>query len=187
MFRRTVVALLSAALIFTPAAAAHVTINPAAVPAGSFARFDLRVPNERENALTTKVAVKLPEGLDEVSFEPKPGWRRSVKGEAVTWEGGTIGPGEFDEFGLSAKVPDEPGSKLTFPAVQTYSNREVVHWIGAPDADEPAPQVTLEAVAPAEASSGSEDGRANLALAFGIAGFAVGLLALGLTLRARRR
>jgi hypothetical protein len=62
-----------------------------------------------------------------------------------------------------------------------------VHWIGAPDGDEPAPQVTLEAVAPAEASSGSEDGRANLALAFGIAGFAVGLLALGLTLRARRR
>lgn len=187
MFRRTVAGLASVALIFTPAAAAHVTIDPASVPAGSFARFDLRVPNESENASTTKVEVKLPEGLDEVSFEPKPGWRRSVKGQAVTWEGGTIGPGEFDEFGLSAEVPDEPGSKLAFPAVQTYSSGEVVHWIGAPGADEPAPQVTLEAVAPAEASRGTDNGRANLALAFGIAGLAAGLLALGLTLRARRR
>jgi uncharacterized protein YcnI len=185
--RRIVFLLMSAALILAPAAAAHVTINPAAVPAGSFARFDLHVPNERENASTTKVAVKLPEGLDEVSFEPKPGWRRSVKGDAITWEGGTIGPGEFDEFSLSAKVPDEPGSKLTFPAVQTYSNGEVVHWIGTPDADEPAPQVTLEAVAPAEAGRGSDNGRANLALAFAIAGLAVGVLALGLTLWAWRR
>jgi periplasmic copper chaperone A len=187
MRRRIVVPLLGASLIFTQAAGAHMTINPAAVPAGSFARFDLRVPNERENASTTKVAVKLPVRLDEVSFEPKPGWKRLVTDQTVTWEGGTIGPGEFDEFGLGAKVPDEPGSKLTFPAVQTYSNGEEVHWIGALDADEPAPQVTLEAVAPAEASGAGDNGRANLALGFGIAGLAAGLLALGLTLWARRR
>jgi uncharacterized protein YcnI len=183
MLCRTLVPLLAAALIVAPAAAAHVTINPNAVQADSFARFDLRVPNERENASTTKVAVKLPKGLVEVSFQPKPGWKRSVAMGTVTWQGGTIAPGEFDEFGLSAKVPNEPGAKLTFPAVQTYSNGEVVHWIGAPDADEPAPQVTLEAAAPTTTSeaSGSDNGRANLALGLGIAGLVAGLLALGLT------
>jgi uncharacterized protein YcnI len=180
---RTLVPLLAAALIVAPAAAAHVTINPSAVQADSFARFDLRVPNERENASTTKVAVKLPKGLVEVSFQPKPGWKRSVAMGTVTWRGGTIAPGEFDEFGLSAKVPNDPGAKLTFPAVQTYSNGEVVHWIGAPDADEPAPQVTLEAAAPTTISeaSGSDNGRVNLALGLGIAGLVAGLLALGLT------
>jgi uncharacterized protein YcnI len=181
MLRRTLVPLLGAALVFAPTAAAHVTINPDAVQADSFARFDLRVPNERENASTTKVAIELPKGLVEVSFQPKPGWKRSVTKGTVTWQGGRITPGEFDEFGLSAKVPNDPGAKLTFPAVQTYSDGEVVHWIGAPDADEPAPQVSLEAAAPTTTSDGSDNGRANLALGLGIAGLVAGLLALGLT------
>ena len=206
MLRRTLVPLLGAALFFAPAAAAHVTVNPDAVQADSFARFDVRVPNEQENASTTKLVVKLPKGLVEVSFQPKPGWKRSVtmeklatpvtlEGETiteqvgtVTWQGGTIAPGEFDEFGLSAKVPNDPGAKLTFPAVQTYSNGDVVRWIGAPDADEPAPQVTLEA-APAAAettSDGSDNSRANLALGFGIAGLAAGLVALAVALLRRR-
>ena len=34
------------ALVAVPAAWAHVTINPNTAAAGSFARFDLRVPNE---------------------------------------------------------------------------------------------------------------------------------------------
>jgi uncharacterized protein YcnI len=206
MPRRTIVPLVAAALILTPAAAAHVTIDPDAVPADSFARFDIRVPNERDNASTTKLAVKLPKGLVEVSFQPKPGWKRSVtmeklaepvtvEGETVseqvgtvTWQGGKIAPGEFDEFGLSAKVPDEPGAKLTFPAVQTYSNGEVVRWIGAPDADEPAPQVTLEAApaTPEATSDGSDNSRVNLALGLGIAGLAVGLVALAVTFLRRR-
>ena len=36
--------------------------------------------------------------------------------------------------------PDEPGTSLTFKALQTYDDGEVVRWIGAPDADEPAPR-----------------------------------------------
>jgi periplasmic copper chaperone A len=206
MLRRTLVPLLGAALLFAPAAAAHVTVNPDSVQADSFARFDVRVPNERENASTTKLVVKLPKELVEVSFQPKPGWKRSVtmekldtpvtlEGETiteqvgtVTWQGGTIAPGEFDEFGLSAKVPNDPGAKLTFPAVQTYSNGEVARWIGPPDADEPAPQVTLEAApaAPETTSDVSDNSRANLALGFGIAGLAAGLVALAVALLRKR-
>ena len=57
-----------------------------------------------------------------------------------------IAPGQFRDFGLSVGVPDgKPGAKLTFKALQTYEGGEVVRWIGPPDADEPAPQVTLVA------------------------------------------
>ena len=33
----------------------------------------------------------------------------------VTWEGGKIAPGEFDEFGMSAKVPDTRRKTLGLP------------------------------------------------------------------------
>jgi uncharacterized protein YcnI len=214
MIRRTIVPLLAAAaLVLAPAAAAHVTVNPDAVPADSFARFAIRVPNERGNADTTKLVVQLPKGLVFVSFQPKPGWTHvvtteklnppvTVEGETtteriatVTWQGGKIGPGEFDEFGMSAKVPGGAGTKLIFPAVQTYSNGDVVRWIGPPSSDEPAPQVTLEAPVPeaqsataAESSTPAEDsGHDSLALGLAIAGLAAGLIALAVALLGRRR
>jgi uncharacterized protein YcnI len=150
-----------------------------------------------------------------VTFQPKAGWQRTVtvrklaepvtvEGEqvteqvgTVTWTGGKIGPGEFDEFGMSAKVPDGVGTKLSFPAIQTYSNGEVVRWIGPPDSDEPAPQVTLEpkepeATAPAAAQpteseeEGEDEDRANVALALGGAALLAGLAALGLSVPRRR-
>ena len=217
--RTVIAALVAAALVLAPAAVAHVTVNPNEVAADSFARFAVRVPNERPNADTTKVTVRLPEGLFFVSFQPKPGWKGTVTMEkldppatvfgeqvtervaTVTWEGGRIAPGEFDEFGMSAKVPNAPGRMLVFPALQTYSNGEVVRWIGPPDADEPASRVTLgpkeeegaAAQAPQPASSseesaggGDSEGRANLALGFGIAGLVAGLAALVLTFVRRR-
>jgi uncharacterized protein YcnI len=141
-----------AALVLAPIAAAHVTVNPNAVAANSFARFDVRVPNELDNASTTKVSLRLPASLQFVAFQPKPGWKRTVtrSGDritAVTWTsaGAKIGPGEFDEFGMSARVPAKQGTVLTFPAVQTYSNGKVVRWIGPESADTPAPRVTLTA------------------------------------------
>ena len=67
---------------------------------------------------------------------------RSVR--QITWSGGRIGPGEFVDFGLSLRMPKgEGGDKLTFKALQTYDDGDVVRWIGPEDADEPAPVVTL--------------------------------------------
>jgi uncharacterized protein YcnI len=217
-FRTALILAAVTAAVLAPSAAAHVTLNPSAVPADSFSRFAVRVPTER-GVPTVKVTLRIPEGLTFVSFQPKPGWTRTVQmvklakpitmeGETVTervgtvtWSGGRIGPGEFDEFGLSAHVPNSPGRELVLPAVQTYSNGEVVRWIGDPDADEPAPRVTLEAAQPedhdasataatttaAEENEGDDgDDRANLALGFGIAGLVAGLAGLGLGLYRRR-
>ena len=103
-------------------------------------------------------------------------------------------------------MPDgEPGSEVTFKALQTYQGGEVVRWIGPPDADEPAPTVTLTAgrrgrrprgpgqrvaepaSAPAPSSAdddgGDSDGLAIAALVVG----ALGLLAgIGALITARR-
>lgn len=211
----TLLSVSAAALVLVPAAAAHVTLNPNTVPTDSFSRFAVRVPTERPDASTVKVTLELPEGLAFVSFQPKPGWERTVTMEkldppielfgekiteriaTVTWSGGSIAPGEFDEFGLSAKVPDAVGRALVFPAVQTYSSGEVVRWIGPPDADEPAPRVTLTAAEGApepstatasDAGSSEEDGngRTNLALGFGIAGLLAGIAAIGLQFGRKR-
>jgi uncharacterized protein YcnI len=216
-FRTALILAALGAVLLAPSAAAHVTVNPDAVPADSFSRFVVRVPTER-GVPTVKLTVQIPEGLTFVSFQPKPGWTRTVKtvklakpvtieGETVTerigtvtWSRGKIGPGEFDEFGMSAHVPNSPGRELIFPAVQTYANGEVVRWIGDPSADEPAPRVTLEAAEPEdhaaaattttasseESGDDESDDRANVALGFGIAGLVAGLAGLGLGLYRRR-
>jgi uncharacterized protein len=73
---------------------------------------------------------------------------------------GGIKPGQFQDFPISVQIPGKAGDKLTFKALQTYSNGEVVRWIGAPGADTPAPQVTVTAAAAqgAAASAGTHAG-----------------------------
>ncbi len=216
MTRKTIAVLVAAvALVAVPAAWGHVTVNPNQVPAGSESRFDVRVPNEEESADTTKVTVQFPEGVNFVSFQPKPGWTRTVtmkklakpvtsddgtvteRVATVTWSGGKIAPGEFDEFGFSASVPDTEGTVLVFPTVQTYSDGKIVRWIGDASADEPAPRVTLTAAesadhmttttAAASSSDSSDNSRANVALVLGAAGLAAGIAALGFMVAGRRR
>jgi periplasmic copper chaperone A len=163
-------AALVATLVVAPTAAAHVTLQPDETAAGDFTRLDIRVPNERDDASTTKVDVRFPAGFLFVSTEPVPGWDAQVTmrkldkpveqfGEQISeevgrvtftgdGETGVIRPGEFQDFGLSVGVPDKAGSTLTFPSLQTYSSGEVVRWIGPPDSEEPAPQVKLTAAEP---------------------------------------
>jgi periplasmic copper chaperone A len=213
----------AAALMLAPAAGAHVTLQPPEAPAGGFTRLDVRVPNERDNASTTKVEVQMPPGFLSVSYEPEPDWNVELTmrgldepveqfGEQVDEEVGritftadgeaaAIQPGEFRDFGLSLAVPEgRPGSQLTFNALQTYSNGEVVRWIGPPDSEEPAPQVELTAAegeeasapaapAPAAAPASEDDdgnGLAIAALVVGAAGLAAGMAALFLPRRRAR-
>jgi uncharacterized protein YcnI len=195
-------------------ASAHVTVHPNVVPAGAFTTLVVRVPNERSDATTTKVDVQLPSGFFFVSTAPVPGWTAKLverklskpvklgddtadtEVAEVIWSGGSIGAGQYLEFPISVAIPDTPDAKLTFKALQTYSNGEVVRWIGSPDAEEPAPQVLVTASdaavqdgpagIDAVGDSGGSDSRTNLALGLGIAGLAVGLVALVLVLVRRR-
>ncbi len=161
--RTIIAAALAAALALPATAAAHVTLQPNEAAAGGFIRFNVRVPNERDNAGTTKVVVQFPAGFASASYEPAAGWKTTVKkrkaakpieqfGETftqeidtITWEGGVIRPGQFKDFGISVQVTGKAGDTLTFKALQTYQGGEVVRWIGAADSDEPAPRVEVTA------------------------------------------
>jgi len=98
--------------------------------------------------------------------KPKQGWNAEVTprtldtpldnhGEAVTevaseitWSGGQIKPGEFDEFEISVgRIPTDV-DELFFPTIQTYDDGEVSSWIELPAAggeepENPAPELTL--------------------------------------------
>jgi uncharacterized protein YcnI len=190
-----------AALVLPAAAHAHVTLQPSEQPAGEFVRADVRVPNERDNAGTNKLQVKFPAGFLFASYEPVPGWKGKITTEKLAQpvpspEGGApikeqvklvtftatdssaaIGPGQFRDFGLSLLMPKKPGTTLTFKAVQTYDNGQVVRWIGAPNSEEPAPQVELTSADQASAvqaasTTGKDDNDASKGL--GIAALILG-------------
>jgi len=183
MQRRIAAFAVAAGALAVPAAAqAHVTVQPTSVPAGAETVLSVRVPNERDDASTVKVDVKLPPGFVSASWEAVPGWSvRAVKqklskpvqtddgpideqvGEIVWTAAGRkagIQPGEFRDFPLSVVIPGKAGETLTFKALQTYSNGSVVRWIGAPGADEPAPRVELTSATSAAADPGTRR-RAN--------------------------
>ncbi|MGW4564646.1 YcnI family copper-binding membrane protein [Streptomyces sp. NPDC004561] len=165
----------TAVLALSAPAFAHVTVQPEGTAAkGGYAVVDFKVPNERDNASTTKVEVTLPADhpLASVMPEPVPGWNvqvtksklakpLTVHGEKieeavtkVTWtaDGKGIRPGYFQKFPLSVgALPDNTG-RLVFKALQTYSDKEVVRWIEVPQngGDEPAnpaPVLRLSAAA----------------------------------------
>jgi uncharacterized protein YcnI len=221
--RSLVPAVLIALALLVPAAAqAHVTLQPNEAPAGAYTVLDVRVPNESDSENTTKVAVQFPEGFGDVSYQPVPGWNVEVVHDKlkkpiqtddgpitegvkeVTFSGGKLAPGEFQDFPLSVQIPGKAGEELTFKAVQTYEG-EVVRWIGAPESEHPAPQVLVTApkeagepvgvnskdLEPTTASSdeSSDSGSSDKGLA--IAALVVAVIALGIAaaavLGARRR
>lgn len=152
-------------------AAAHVTVSPREAPGGGFATLTFRMPNERDNARTTKLEVTLPpeQPLTSVRVRPHTGWTYEIQkakldkpiesfGEQITEVARTIiwtaqgpnyavKPTEFEEFDVSVgRLPDS--GEMVFRAIQTYDSGEVVRWIeqaaeGAPEPERPAPVLKL--------------------------------------------
>jgi uncharacterized protein YcnI len=174
MLRTAFITALALGAALPAAAQAHVTLQPGTAVAGAYTRLDVRVPNERDDASTSKVEVQFPDGFAAASYEPVPGWDVKVTkktlakpiqtddGEitegvdTIAWtaksEADAIPPGAFKDFGLSVQIPGKPGDKLTFKALQTYTGGEVVRWIGAEDSDNPAPVVSVTAPESASAA-----------------------------------
>ncbi|MGW0206290.1 YcnI family copper-binding membrane protein [Streptomyces sp. NPDC003233] len=164
----------AAVLALSVPAFAHVSVQPEGTAAkGGYAVVDFKVPNERDNASTTKIEVGFPADhpLASVMPESVAGWNvqvtkskldkpLTVHGEKideavtkVTWtaaDGKGIRPGYFQKFPLSLGPLPENTDQLVFKAVQTYSNKEVVRWIEVPQAgqdepENPAPALQLSA------------------------------------------
>ena len=181
-------------------------------------------PTEQDNADTTKVDLLLPDGFVTALYAPVPGWTAKVITKKLatpvqtddgpvseevketdpgpaTGRKGRSHPGSSRTSPCRSRFRGRPERRSTFKALQTYSNGEVVRWIGAPGSDTPAPQVKVTASAESDtAATGGQttaaskttaaesDGSDNngLALGLGIAGLVVGLAALVLVLVRRR-
>jgi uncharacterized protein YcnI len=204
-----VVTMASAVVLLAGTAGAHVTVNPRTAQQGSFAKLSFRVPNERDDADTTGLEVQLPTDhpLASVSIEPKDGWTYEVTkaplptpvstddGElteavsTITWSGGSLKPGEFTEFDVSVGPLPDAADSLTFKALQTYSDGEVVRWIetaepGQAEPEHPAPVLVLapaseSADAAGGGSSDSSDSSDTVARTLGIIGIVIGVIGIG--------
>ncbi|MFF6780934.1 DUF1775 domain-containing protein [Streptomyces sp. NPDC012510] len=163
----------SAVLLLSGPASAHVSVAAEGAAAkGGYATVNFKVPNERDDATTTKLEVNFPTDHPLASAQPEavPGWKIEVTkakldkplelhGEQIdeavskiTWTatGDGIGTGFFQKFPVSIGQLPENTDELVFKALQTYSNKEVVRWIEVPqkgqeEPDNPAPVLALSA------------------------------------------
>ncbi|MCW2605654.1 MAG: hypothetical protein JWO60_347 [Frankiales bacterium] len=153
-------------------ASAHVTVQGPGATQGGFTKFTFRVPTEKD-VPTTKIEIAFPADhpIASLRVKPHPGWTAGLtKGkpaqpleafgspvtevvQRITWTAAPgnkgIAPDEFDEFEVSAGPLPETDT-LTFKALQTYADGEVVRWIEEPAAggeepEHPAPTLKLAA------------------------------------------
>jgi uncharacterized protein YcnI len=153
-------------------ASAHVTITPSDTAAGAYTVLTVSVPHGCDGSATTKVAIRMPEEITEVTPTRSPFYDlRKVTtklDEPITAEDGDeitertsevvytartpLPDGERDTFELSLQLPeDAEGKTLVFPAIQTCEKGETA-WTEVPaggqaedDLEHPAPSVTVTA------------------------------------------
>ncbi|MGW1211787.1 YcnI family copper-binding membrane protein [Streptomyces sp. NPDC002499] len=166
-------AAVASVFVLSSPAFAHVSVAAEGTAAkGGYAVVDFKVPNERDDASTTKLEVSFPTDHPLASAMPEPmaGWKIQVTkaklakplemhgekiSEAVskiTWTatGKGVEPGYFQKFPVSVGALPEDADELVFKAIQTYSNKEVVRWIevqedGQEEPENPAPVLALSA------------------------------------------
>ncbi|MEU3344927.1 YcnI family protein [Streptomyces sp. NPDC006700] len=221
--RAGAVAALAAAGVLAAAgiASAHVTVHPGSCAKGATdGVLTFRVPNEEDTASTTKVQVFLPTDhpVLGVLVSPRDGWTAKVTNtklktpvktddgtitdavSEITWTGGRIDPGHFEDFDVAfGQLPDDI-DQLTFKTLQTYSDGKTVRWIetaaqGEEEPENPAPVLKLTtkdaqdqgsgASATSPAARKNSDSREptvpsadSTARGLGVAGLIVGVLGL---------
>ncbi|MFF2130136.1 YcnI family protein [Streptomyces olivochromogenes] len=220
--RAGLVTALAATGVLTAAgvASAHVTVHPESYAKGATdGVLTFRVPNEENTAGTTKVQVFLPTDhpVLGVLVTPQDGWTAKVTDtklktpvktddgtitdavSEITWTGGKIGAGQYQDFNVAfGQLPDD-ADQLTFKTLQTYSDGKTVRWIEEASAgqepENPAPVLKLTAKSAQDGDSGAPTASAATsktsstakstasssdatARGIGIGGLAVGVLGL---------
>ena len=211
----TVGALTLAGLAIAASASAHVTVSPTSLPQGSTAELSFKVPNEESKANTVSLQLQIPTDhpIAQVLAKPVPGWTITVHTvklakplttddgtfttavNEIDWTGGTIEPGQYQDFQISVDPLPSDTTQLVFKAVQTYSDGDVVRWIDLttssdPDPDHPAPVLTLTpatsgsatataSAAPATTTSSTASTNSSSSNGLGIAGLVLGAIGAG--------
>ncbi len=154
------------------AASAHVTVEADSAVAGSSAVLAFSTAHGCEGSPTTKVTIKVPEGINSVAPTVNAGWTvtkvtKKLAAPVKDHHGNTLtervdrvvytaktplADGYRDVLSMSVPLPeDSAGKVLAFPVVQTCTEGETA-WVDLPadgqDSDEleaPAPTITVTA------------------------------------------
>lgn len=157
-----------AAMLFASGAVAHISLLTEQAPVGSSYKAILTVPHGCKGSATTKIRVRVPDGVVGVKPQPKAGWTlETVKGDytqsytrwgakvssgvqEVIWAGGPLPDDHYDEFVFISYLSDElqPNSTLHFPVVQECE-QGLEHWIDQTESGSRPTKYHSDAPAPA--------------------------------------
>jgi uncharacterized protein YcnI len=211
-----VATIIVAAGALAPAATSHSIVLPFSSRPADLQLYTVVVPTE-DDAPTTEVALKVPDGIDFLLVKDAPGWdvkieRRNDRIDVIRWTG-SAPPDTFAQFGLIARNPILEGP-MPWKITQTYGDGEVVRWIGPAGSEFPASITHISETAdPVDVATGlngggdaapsgegaadeteaasestdAEDSSDTVARAGAAAALLIGLGALGATLLTRRR
>jgi uncharacterized protein YcnI len=175
--------LLAVAALAIPAVAlAHAVVFPRTSAPGAYEKYVLRVPNEKDTSVTTRIEIQFPAAVRVISFADVPEWQLQMRRDSTgritgaTWTG-SLRPERFVEFPFVAVNPRE-AMRVVWPVYQTYSDGERVGWVGPENGDEPASVTTIRA------SDGA--GGPGWTRSVAVAALALALVSLAVSLRARR-
>lgn len=171
MFKQIMAAIVACiiAVGFSKSADAHVTLNPDTSEPGSYEKYDVRVPVEKE-ANTTKIELKVPKELTVVGVEPNDQFDHKLTKDddgnitKITWTAKDkgIGPNEFIDLPIQVANPEKEG-EFKWDAYQTYDDGETVKWTGEEDAEKPAP-ITKVAKGNEDTAGSSQSNNGPIAL-----------------------
>jgi uncharacterized protein YcnI len=191
-------ALIITMLLFAGFASAHVVVYPKDTIQGSYEKFTVRVPTEKDTP-TVKVEIKVPAEVEVSRTMPVPGWKAEFTKDAngkiisIIWTatGEGLSSTEFGEFDLQGKV-DKAAASLVWKADQTYKDGSVVNWTGDEKSDHPAsvtkvnPVPANVSVAPDGDMQTTTTSTSKLPLYLSIAAVIIALLSLILTFIRKR-
>ena len=164
------VAAVTAPFLVAGTAGAHVSPQDPEAPSGGYFTTAFKVGHGCDGSPTTKVAIKMGDGVTSVKPQPVAGWTLSTTireldppidnhGTQITetvdeviWEGGPLPDDELQMFWISMKMPEgDAGTAVEFPVVQTCETGETA-WIepvveGEEEPEHPAPAVVLTSAA----------------------------------------
>ncbi|MDQ0770663.1 uncharacterized protein YcnI [Pseudarthrobacter defluvii] len=162
-------------------ASAHVGVTPDKTDAGSYALLTFGIPHGCDTSPTTKVAITLPQELNDAQPTVNPNWtaekvteqftepRKLPDGSSITKRTSRIvytaktplSPELRDALVLSVHLPDTAGTTLHFPTLQTCESGQTDWSQVAADGQDPhdlkapAPSITITAAA-GDGATGSD-------------------------------
>jgi uncharacterized protein YcnI len=156
-------AALALSIAVPPPAAAHITLETAEAAPNAWYRAVFRVPHGCGDAATTRITIRLPEGITAARPMPKPGWSLTLTPRpgvpaptghgavpevgVISWEGGPLPNAHYDEFVIRFRTPNAPGQTVWIPVRQDCEGGRYTDWAETPApgqrAASPAPRLQI--------------------------------------------